>query len=310
MHFLIYGAGAVGGYFGALLARGGADVTFVARGATLAALRARGLTVTLPSDVLRVPQVRAVATPAEAPPADVVLLGVKSYDTLAAAEALRPCLRPDTLVLSLQNGVENETVLAQALGLPPLMLALTFIGVEQTAPAEITYTARGEIVFGEPDGNESPRAQRLAAALAAARVPHQLRRNIQVMAWEKLAWNAGFNGVTTLTNSTVHDALAHPDSRALIIGGMEEVDAVAVAQGIGVRRQRIPAVLADSDSGLPDFPTSMLQDFRRGRRLEYDAINGAVVRAAGRVGVPVPINRMVCALLARLDPASSRHTPA
>lgn len=303
MHFLLYGAGAVGGYFGALLARGGADVTLVARGENLAALRARGLTVKLPHETIHIDPVRAVATPADAPPADVVLIGVKSYDTIGAADAIRAVLRPDTIVLSLQNGVENEGVLATALGLPPLMVALTFIGVELTAPAEVTYTARGEIIFGETDGVESARARRLADAFTAARVPHQWRRDIAVMAWEKLAWNAGFNGVTALTGTTVRQALDHPDSRELIVRGMEEVDAVAIALGVPVRRRRLAAVLADSLEGLPEFATSMLQDRRRGRRLEYDAIHGAVVRAAERAGVAVPVTRMTARLLAALDAA-------
>ena len=306
MHFLIYGAGAVGAYFGALLLRGGARVTFVARGDNLTALRERGLTVRLPHETWQLASVAAVGDPASAPAADVVLVGVKSYDTRAAAAAIRPTLRPDTLVLSLQNGIENEAVLAEALGLPPLLVALTFIGVELTAPAEVTYTARGELIFGEPDGQVSPRAERLATALADAHVPHQLRRDIQVMAWEKLAWNTGFNAVTTLTQTSVAAALADPHSRELVVRAMEEVDAVAVARAIPVRRHRIAAVLADSRRGLPDFPTSMLQDLRRGRRLEYDAITGAVLRAAERVGVAVPINRTLYSLLARLD---SRRIP-
>ena len=302
MHFLIYGAGAVGAYFGALLMRGGAAVTFVARGGNLDALRTRGLTVRLPNETWHLPTLSAVDDPRAAPRADVVLIGVKSHDTPAAAAALQPILHPDAILLSLQNGVENESVLAQALGLPPLLVALTFIGVELTAPGEVTYTARGEIIFGEPDGQITPRAERLAAALTAAAVPHKLRRDIQVMAWEKLAWNTAFNAVTTLTQTSVAAALSNPHSRELIIRAIEEVDTVAVAQGIPVRRHRIGTVLADSLSGLPDFPTSMLQDLRRGRRLEYDAITGAVLRAAERVGVAVPLNRTLYALLARLDP--------
>lgn len=307
MHVLVYGAGAVGGYFGALLARGGADVTFVARGANLEALRAGGLTVAFPTETLRVAPVRAVADPADAPRADVVLVCVKSYDTPAAAAALRPAVGTEPIIVSLQNGIENEEVLARTLGLPPLLVALTRIGVELTAPAQVAYSGRGEIVFGEPTGEESPRARRLAETLAAAGVPHQLRRDILVHAWEKLAWNAAFNAVTTLTDVTVAEATTHAATRDLIVRTMIEVDAVAVASGVPVRRGRIDAVLADSVSGLADFPTSMLQDRRRGRRLEYDAINGAVVRAADRVGVSVPLNRVLVALLARLDPAAAQR---
>jgi 2-dehydropantoate 2-reductase len=304
MRVLVYGAGAVGGYFGALLARGGHDVTLVARGDNLAVLRDRGVTIHLAADTLTVP-VHAVANPADAAPAELILVCVKSYDTRAAAAALRPVVRGETIVLSLQNGIENEDILAGALGLPPLMVALTRIGVAMVAPATIAYSGRGTILFGEPDGSESPRARQTAAAFAAAGVPHELRRDILVAAWEKLAWNAGFNAVTTLTRGTVADVLALPDTRELVVAAMEETDAVATAAGIAVRRTRTEAVLRDSVSGLPDFRTSMLQDLLRGRRLEHDALNGAVGRAGARAGVPVPVNRTLHALLARLDPASS-----
>jgi 2-dehydropantoate 2-reductase len=308
MHVLVHGTGAVGGYFGALLAEGGHDVTFVARGANLAALRAGGLRVLRGAAApdIHVQPVRAVERPAEAPRADLVLVCVKSYDTPAAAESLRPVVDPETIILSIQNGIENEAILAAALGLPPLLIGLTRIGVELTAPATVLYSGRGEILFGEPDGSESPRARRLADALTAAGVPHQLRRDVLVVAWEKLAWNAGFNAVTTLTDSTVREVLEHPTTRDLVVRAMEEVDAVAAAHGIPVRRRRTQTVLDDSINGLPDFPTSMLQDRRRHRRLEHDAITGAVVRAATRVGVAVPTNRTLLALLDRLDTTTRR----
>lgn len=307
MRILVYGAGAVGGYFGALLARGGHDVTFVARGATLAALRSEGLTIALGEETLRLAPVRAVKRPGDAPRPELVLVCVKSYDTPAAAAALRPVVDADTIVLSLQNGIENEAILAEGLGVPPLMPALTQIGVAMTAPGRILYSGRGTILFGEADGRESPRARRTAEAFAAAGVPHRLRRDILVAAWEKLAWNAGFNAVTTLTRATVGEVLAQPGSRDLVVRAMEEVDAVATALGVPVRRTRTAAVLEESASGLPDFRTSMLQDVVRSRRLEHDALNGAVVRAGARAGVPVPVNATLVALLARLDPAARRR---
>ena len=148
----------------------------------------------------------------------------------------------------------------------------------------------------------------MAEALAAAGVPYELRRDILVAAWEKLAWNAGFNAVTTLTRSTVAEVLAEPASRDLVVAAMEEADAVAVASGVPVRRWRTERVLEESASGLPDFQTSMLQDLLRGRRLEHDALGGAVVRAAARAGVAVPVNRVLLALLARLDPGARPAT--
>jgi len=301
MRILVHGAGAVGGYFGALLQRGGHEVWFVARGANLAALRERGLVVRLGAETLELAPVNAVSDPGAGPFPELILVCVKSYDTAAAAVALRPVAGPETIVLSLQNGIENEEVLARAIGLPPLMVALTRIGVALVAPATIEYSGRGTIVFGEVDGRTTARAERVAAALGAAGVPYELRSDILVPAWEKLAWNAGFNAVTTLTQATVAEVLAQPASRDLVVAAMEEVDAVASALGIAVRRTRTEAVLAESVAGLPDFETSMLQDHRRGRRLEHDALNGAVVRAAARAGVAVPVNRVLLALLARLD---------
>ena len=304
MRVLVFGAGAVGGYFGARLAEGGHDVTFVARGDNLDALRRDGLTVRLADRTMHLSPVHAVREPADAPRPALVLVCVKSHDTPAAAAALRPVVSADTIVLSLQNGIENEEIIARELAIPPLMVACTRIGVALVAPATIEYSGRGTIVFGEVDGRESPRARQVAATLAAAGVPYELRSDILVPAWEKLAWNAGFNAVTTLTQATVAQVMAQPASRGLVVATMEEVDAVATALGVPVRRSRTEAVLADSVAGLPDFETSMLQDYRRGRRLEHDALNGAVVRAAARVGISVPVNRVLLALLARLDPAS------
>ena len=301
MRVLVLGAGAVGGYFGARLAEGGHDVTLVARGRNLEALRRDGLVVQLPDGTRRLSGIRAVDDPSQAPPPELALVCVKSYDTPAAASALRAAVRPDTIVLSLQNGVENESVLAPALELPPLLIGLTFIGVELVAPGTVHYTGRGEILFGEPDGSESPRARRLAEIFTSARAPFQLRDDILVVAWEKLAWNAGFNAVTTLTGRTVGEVLAQPATRDLIATTMIETDAVATTLGIPVRRDRLARVLAESAAEMPDFATSMLQDLRRGRRLEHDALNGAVVRAAARVGVAAPLNGTLLALLARLD---------
>ncbi len=302
MRVLVVGAGAVGGYFGVLLARGGHEVAFVARGANLAALRAYGLRVELGKETWHLAAPAAVEDPAAAPPPELVLVCVKSYDTAAVAAALRPAVRPDTIVLSLQNGVENEDMLASVLNLPPLMLALTQIGVALTAPGVVRFSGRGNILFGEPDGRPSARAEIVRAALMQAGIPADIRADIQAAVWEKLAWNAGFNAVTAITRTTVAEALAVRATRDLVATAMEEVDAVATALGIPVRRRRTARVLADSTSALPDFQTSMLQDLLRGRRLEYDAITGAVVRAAERVGVAVPVNRALLALLARLDP--------
>src|SRR2546428_789506 len=146
-------------------ARGGHDVPCGARGETRAGPRGRGRGARRGSEPLHRAPGRGAPDPAAVPAPELVLVCVKSYDTRAAAAALRPAVAPDTIVLSLQNGIENEDVLARALGLPPLMVALTRIGVALVGPATIDYSGRGTILFGEPDGSQSPRAPRGAEAL-------------------------------------------------------------------------------------------------------------------------------------------------
>src|SRR5262245_56442499 len=185
MRTVVVGAGAVGAYFGGKLALASADVIFIARGANLAALRGAGLRIESRDATVRVEHVQAAADPAEAGRADLVLVCVKSYDSAEAAVALRPIVTPDTIVVSLQNGIENEATLAAALGLPPLLGGLTHIGAELVAPGVVRHDSGGRLIFGEPDGRRSERALRLARLLASAGVDHHLSGHIDVMLWDK-----------------------------------------------------------------------------------------------------------------------------
>lgn len=297
---LIMGSGAIGAFYGGRLAQSGADVVFVARGANLAALRREGLRIDTAAGSERLAPVQAVETPAEAGPCDVVLVCVKSYDTAAAAQALRPAVRGDTIVLSLQNGVENEATLAAILDLPPLLGGLTQIGAALTAPGVVHYESGGRLIFGEMDGRPTARVERLARLFARAGLDHRASRSIAVMLWDKLAWNAAFNALTAVTQRTVGELLARPDGRELARAAMLEVVAVARANGVALEN-RVEESLRYSEAELGHLRTSMLQDRERGRRLEYDALNGAVVRAAERAGIDAPVHRVLYGLLAAID---------
>lgn len=297
---LIMGSGAVGAFYGARLAQAGAEVVFVARGANLAALRRDGLRIDSDAGSECLAPVRAVETPAEAGPCDIVLVCVKAYDTPAAAAALRPAVRPDTIVLSLQNGIENEAILAAALDLPPLLGGLTQIGAALGAPGVVRCESPGPLIFGEMDGGVTPRVERLAALFRRAGLDHRASRRIAVMLWDKLAWNAAFNALTAVTQRTVGELLARPDGRELAAAVMHEVVAVARASGVALD-DRVEDTLRYSAAALGHLRTSMLQDRERGRRLEYDALTGAVVRAAARAGVGAPVNRVLHGLLAAID---------
>jgi 2-dehydropantoate 2-reductase len=298
---LVMGTGALGAFFGGRLAQAGVDVVFVARGATLEALRRDGLRIESAGGVEHVAPVRAVGSPAEAGPCGVVLVCVKSYDTDAAAAALRPAVGADTIVLSLQNGIENEARLAAALGLPPLLGGLTHIGAELVAPGVVHLDSGGRIIFGEPGGAFTPRVGRLQALFGAAGIDHRASRHIAVMQWDKLAWNAAFNAATAITRRTVGALLTDADGHALVRAAMLEVVAVAQASGVPLETARVDEALRHSAGELAPLKTSMLQDRQRGRRLEYDALNGAVLRAAARHGVAVPVNRVLHDLLAVID---------
>lgn len=304
MKILVMGTGAVGSFYGGKLARAGHEVTFIARGENLQALRRQGLFVQSVLGDFHVEQVRATDRPEEAERYDLVLVCVKSYDTENAIPFLRGVVDVDTLVLSLQNGVENEELLERGLQLGVLG-GMAYIGAELVRPAVVRHSFSGTVVFGERNGQRTPRAYRLERTLRDAGIDAQLSADITTALWDKLVWNAAFNAITTLSRSTVGEVLAHPRTRALVRDTMLEVIAVARAQGLGLQDRRADEHIAGSQtSAMRAFTTSMAQDLARGKRLEYDALNGAVVRYGERFQVAVPLNRTLYSLLARLDPGS------
>jgi 2-dehydropantoate 2-reductase len=301
MRILIAGTGAVGGYFGGRLARAGLDVVFLARGRNLAALRQHGLTIESVDGDVRAPHVTATDTLVGYAPVGVAIVSVKSYDTAATAALIAPVVTPETIVLSLQNGIENEALLASALGLPPLLGAMTQIGAELVSPGVVRHIAEGTIFFGEMTGHESERTRTLAQLFTSTSVRHHLSSNILLMLWDKLSWNASFNAITALTRMTAGEAARHPETARLLREAMLEVIAVSRAQGILLDPAYVDGVIAHAAEHLGTLRTSMLQDVERGGRLEYDAINGAVVRVGEAIGVATPLNRVLVALLSALD---------
>ncbi len=306
MRILIAGTGGVGGFFGAQLARAGHDVVFLARGANLQALRAAGITIESVDGDFHLARITAVDALGGLAPFDLVMVTVKSYATATVARQIAPVVRPDTVVLSLQNGVENETLLASVLDLAPLMGAMTEIGAELTAPGIVRHVAEGVIFFGEMTGHESARARAVAELFTASGVRHRWSRDIPVQLWGKLMWNAAHNAVTAITHTTAGGAATIDATAEVLRAAMHEVVAVARAQGILIDPARVETTVAFSRDHLGALRTSMLQDLERGRRLEHDAINGAVIRFGDAVGVPTPVNRTLYGLLVALDPGRLR----
>jgi 2-dehydropantoate 2-reductase len=308
MKVLVMGAGAVGCFYGGKLARAGHDVTFIARGENLSRLRNSALSVKSIHGDFRLPQVTATDRPDEVGICDLVLICVKSYDTEKAVELIRPTVGPATLVLSLQNGVENEDILTHALGATQVLGGMVYLGAELIAPGTVLHSFSGRLVFGERHGQRTARAEQLEKSFLTADIQAELSTDITTTLWDKLMWNAAFNAVATLTHSTVGEVLANLHTRTLIRETMLEVIAVAQAQGLPLATSRADEHIESSQSPtMAAFPTSMAQDLRQGKRLEYDALNGAVVRFGERFQVSTPLNKTFCILLAQLDATNRKQ---
>lgn len=302
MKILVMGAGAVGAYFGARLRAAGEDVVLCARGDHLRAIRERGLDLTSIRGDLKI-EISATDTPRDFAPYDLILFCVKAYDTDAAARAIEGCLKPGGAILTIQNGVENEANLAAIFGRDAVMGGNARVGVEILAPGKIAHLSTGHIDFGELDGRESERAKAIAAVFQRAGILGELSADIMTLRWDKLVWNGALNTVATLTRRRVGEILDDAESMKLLRTVMKEIVDVARAEGAQISDDRIDAYIAHSQKNLRALKTSTQQDLEHGKALEYEALSGAVVRAARRHGISVPANETVYALLRLLDGA-------
>ncbi|MGH7914041.1 MAG: ketopantoate reductase family protein [Candidatus Binataceae bacterium] len=302
MKILIMGAGAVGLFYGARLQQAGEDVYYCARGENLRALREHGLEVRSFQGDFDL-QVKATSNPREFAPYELILFCVKSYDTIATARLLDGCLGEGGAVMTIQNGVENEEALCTVLPRESVMGGNARVGAELTAPGKLLHTASGIIEFGELDGSETPRAQRMGEAFRRAGVFGQLTRDLKSVRWKKLMGNNGTNTVSALARCTLGEMFAEPESDALVHRLITETAMVGRAEGANISDEDVETLynVARGFSNANAIKTSTLQDLERGKHLEYDAISGAVVRAARRHGLSVPATETVHALLKLLD---------
>jgi 2-dehydropantoate 2-reductase len=296
---LVVGAGGVGGYFGAKLARGGTAVTFLARGAHLEAMRRDGLRIRSTVDGEWVVKADAVGDVSSGPVADVVLFCVKSFDTESAAEAIRPAVGPDTAVVSLQNGVDNEETLDRVLGAGRAVGGVAYVFAAIAAPGVIAHSLGGRVAFGELDGRESPRLERLRAAFAAAGVPAEIRADIRRGLWEKYLMISAQAGTTALTRAPIGVIRSVPETWAMYRTIVAELAAVARAAGVPLADDVVDAVVKTAEGLAPEALSSLHHDLVNGRRLELEALHGHAARLGQRLGVPTPT---VLAVYAALKP--------
>ncbi len=311
MRIAVLGSGGIGGYYGALLARAGEDVRFIARGAHLEAMQRRGVTLRTAAGESTVP-VTAVADTRSVDPVDVVLFCVKSYDTEAAARSLPPLMAPETAVLTFQNGLDTAEALAAVAGAEAVLAGAVYVALQLVAPGVILRTGgEGRIVFGELRGAVTERARRIASAFQRSGIPHEVSTDIQRVLWEKFLFIAGVGGVTALARAGIGPLLASPAGRTLLTASCAEIVGVAEATGAPLRRDAVNAVMEQAATLPPQWRSSMARDLEEGRRLEVEALSGAVVRRGLRHGVPTPVHQAIAACLSIHQPTTSkRQTPA
>ena len=298
MKILVMGSGGVGGYFGARLALGGADVTFVARGAHLAAMRSQGLTLETPAGPVHASSIKVVEKASDAAPPDFVLLAVKLWDTDSALEQIRPIVGPHTTVISLQNGVLKEATLAQAFAREQLMGGVAYVATRIASPGVIRQTGPMQrMQFGEYDGKRSARAEALLQACLKGGINAEIADDIVRVLWEKYVFLAALSAATTAIRKPIGAIRGHPQTRAFFLDLMREVVAVGRAHGVALPADYAEQRLKLADDVDPGMTSSMHHDLDQGNRLELRWLSGGVVELGAQVGVATPLHRAVFDIL-------------
>lgn len=300
MKIAIFGSGGVGGYFGGRLAAAGEDVTFIARGPHLAAMQQDGLHIESPNGDAHVSAVKATDQIDSIGPVDVVLFTVKLYDVDAAAATLAPLIGPDTVVVTLQNGVDAVDMVARHVGAEHVAGGTAYIVVVVDKPGHIRHTTSQQIVFGERHGSRSPRLVAFEQACARAGFQGKASESIDTDLWIKFVRLSTWSGMTSVTRSPMGVVRADPELHAMMMGAIAETMAVGQACGIS-----FPPTLVDDTKALiqslpPGSKSSMLEDLERGRRLELPWLSGAVVRMGRQAGVATPIHHFITTVLGPL----------
>jgi 2-dehydropantoate 2-reductase len=290
----VIGVGGVGGYFGARLAQGGCDVRFLARGVQLAALREHGLHVEGDLGEIYIPKVRVSENPETLGRADIVLICVKLWDTESAARAVKPIVRPETAVISLQNGVGKEELLSQVLATQCVVGGVCYVAAKIQRPGVILQTGKMQrLVFGELDGAVSTRTQNFLEICRRCGIEAEISSDIRRAIWEKFVFVTGTSATTATMRATIGPIRANARTRSFLLDVMREVVAVGRARRVSIDNDFAETRLAFCDRLPPEMTSSMHIDLELGKPLEVEWLSGSVVELGKAVGVPTPLNRAV-----------------
>ncbi len=298
MKIMIMGSGGIGAYYGGLLAKQGNDVTFIARGAHLRALRTKGLQVKSVHGDFVVFPAQATDRPAEVGLMELILFCVKTYDTEEAAKMIQPAVGPQTAVISLQNGVDASERIGKVVGMEHVLGGVTQISSAIEAPGTVKQVSQfRRIVFGELDGSVSARAQSIEEALKRTGITVEITREIHKALWAKLVFISAASGLGSLTRLPMGDYRSVPETRATIVSLMKEVEAVGRAHGVNLDTDVVEKSLAFMDAAAPHIKASMQLDVEAGRQTELEAMIGVIGRKGREVGIPTPTADVIYAAL-------------
>jgi 2-dehydropantoate 2-reductase len=297
MKIAVMGSGAMGGYLGARLATGGAEVSFIARGAHLAAIREHGLKVTSPAGDMLIDPVTATDEPAEIGNVDLVLLAVKMYDLETVADFIRPMVGAETGIVTLQNGVDAPGVIAGLFGTERTIGGVCVINGEIAAPGVIQHNALNAVIVGELSGGESERLTQFAAMATLGGVETRVSADIRLDLWRKmmlLAPLGALSAMIRLPHARYHQL---PESWRLVDMGVREVVAVGNAHGIALDETDVGNTMKLANGMQPTWKASITVDLEQGKRLEVDGLVGAVCRYGEEAGVDTPFHRVALGVL-------------
>jgi 2-dehydropantoate 2-reductase len=294
MRIAIYGTGGVGGYYGARLAAAGHDVRFIARGNHLNAIRANGLRVESVAGDVHIHPANVTDTPSEIGEVEFVILAVKTWQVTEAAEAMRPLIGANTVVLPLQNGVEAPAQVAAVLGQSHVLGGETRIFSFIPEPGVIRHVGGpGSITFGELDYQVTERTTRIKEVLEQAAIPATITPNIDSALWAKLLFVASVGGVGAVSRAPLGITRTQPETRAMISAAMQEIYEVATAKGIPLPDNSIETALAFLENQPAQGTSSMQRDIAGGKPSELDAWSGVVDRVGREVGIPTPVHTFI-----------------
>ena len=294
MKIVVMGTGGVGGYFGARLAASGADVSFIARGEHLAAMRQDGLKILSTNGDMTLKPVIATDDPASIGHADLVMICVKLWSTEDAARAIAPLMGPNSAVVSWQNGVVAEDILIKQYGKERVIGGVSNIAALIESPGVIRHNgSMARLIFAELDGKPSKRIEAFAALCKQANIEHVVSDDITRAIWQKFIFLASFSGMTCATRLSIGPLRSDPQTRAMFEAALQEVVAVGRAKGVGLPRDQAEQSLTWADNLPATMFASMLGDLNRGNRLELPWLSGAVVKLGEELGVATPVHKFI-----------------